>query len=147
MTSEEPLPDRCGAECRDGGYCENYPKGDSDRCRMHGSDGGAPPGEANGNHEHGAFSEHFRSDLTDDERDAIDDLVAHLEDITGPRAIAAESAAEALMKYKRSADSRFLREARQWFGDFNLRPNSDEVEFGDGGNPLQVVVNREQYDE
>lgn len=104
-------------------------------------------GGNNPNHEHGAFSEHFRSDLTEDEREAIDDLVAHLEDIQGPRAIAAESAAEALMKYKRSADSRFLREARQWFGDFNLIPNSDELDIGgDGANPLNVVVSREAYD-
>ncbi len=96
---------------------------------------------------HGAFKEHFRSDLTDAEREAIDALVAHLDDIDGPRAIAAESAAEALMKYKRSADSRFLREARQWFSEFNLIPNSDELNLGGTeGNPLNVVVERSAYD-
>ena len=113
---------------------------------MHGADGGAPDENDNAE-DHGAFKEHFRSDLTDAEAEAIDALVSHLEDIHGPRAIAAESAAEALMKYKRSADSRFLREARQWFGDFNLIPNGDELELsGDGQNPLNVVVERSEYD-
>lgn len=141
MTSDKPREGRCGAQTRDGGYCENYPKGESDRCRMHGADGGASEGNDNAK-THGAFSEHFRSDLTDAELEAIDDLVSHLEEINGPRAIAATSAAEALMKYKRSADSRFLREARQWFADFNLIPNSDDVNVGGaGGGALEVVIN------
>jgi hypothetical protein len=114
------------------------------KCRFH--RGTSPDGESHEDNDyatdHGAFKEHFRSDLTDDEIDAIDALVDALEDITGPRAIAAESAAEALMKYKRSADSRFLREARQWFGDFNLIPNSDDVNLGgQDGNPMKVVMN------
>lgn len=148
MTSEDPLPGRCGAECRDGGYCENHPKGDSNRCRMHGADGGAPEGDDNGSYDHGAFSEHWRSDLTDAEEQALDALVDHLESIDDERSLAAEVAAEALLKYKRSADSRFLREARQWFDDFNLLPNADEIEMsGDGANPLNVVVSREAYDD
>lgn len=131
MTSDEPREGRCGAQTRDGGYCENYPKGDSDRCRMHGADGGGEEGNDNAV-THGAFKEHFRSDLTDDERAAIDSIVESLNEISGPRAIAAEPAAEALMKYKRSADSRFLREARQWFSDFNLIPNGDALELSGG---------------
>lgn len=51
MTSDEPHPDRCGAQCRDGGHCEKYPVGDADRCRLHGGivgDGhGAPEGNQN----------------------------------------------------------------------------------------------------
>lgn len=114
---------------------------------MHGADGGAPEGNDNGE-KHGAFKEHFHSDLTEAEAEAIDSLVSHLSDVDGPRAVAAEVASEALMKYKRSADSRFLREARQWFGDFNLIPNGDELELsGDGANPLNVVVNREEYED
>jgi hypothetical protein len=114
---------------------------------MHGSDGGAPDGERNGNYEHGAFSEHFRSDLTDAEQRALEAMIDHLEAIDDERTLAAEVAAEALLKYKRSADSRFLREARQWIGDFNLLPNADEIEMsGDGVNPLEVVVSREAYD-
>ena len=147
MTSNEPLPDRCGAECRDGGYCENYPKGDSDRCRMHGadSDGGAPADNENAA-QHYAFSDKFRSDLTDSEKQAVESLVDYLTDIDDERRVAAECAAEALMKYKRTGDVRFLREARQWMSEFNLLPNEDELNIGgDGANPLNVVVNREAY--
>lgn len=115
-------------------------------CKLHGGNAGAPEDNQNAK-THGAFSEHFRSDLTDPEQQALDALVDHLESITDERTIAAEIAAEALLKYKRSADSRFLREARQWFSDFNLLPNEDEINVGgEGMNPLQVVVSREQYD-
>lgn len=41
MSSMEPLPDRCAAQTRDGGYCENYPVRGASRCRMH---GGTNPG-------------------------------------------------------------------------------------------------------
>lgn len=144
----------CGATKRDGSGEEcRLPAGwgtdhtGEGRCKHHGgASDGAPEGNDN-SVTHGAFREHFRADLTDAEREAIDNLVDHLEDIDGPRAIAAESAAEALMKYKRSADSRFLREARQWFAEFNLIPNSDELELGgSGGGALEVVVERSAYD-
>lgn len=137
MSSDEPTDGRCNAETRDGGYCENYPKGDSDRCRMHGADAGAPDGDENGSYDHGAFSEHWRSDLTDAEIESLETMVGHLKSIDDERSIAAEIAAEALLKYKRSADSRFLREARQWFDDFNLLPNEDQVEVSGGG----IVIN------
>jgi len=43
MTSDAPRPERCGAETRDGGYCENYPVDGAERCRMHGgTNDGAP---------------------------------------------------------------------------------------------------------
>lgn len=120
------------------------------KCRFH--RGTSPDGSSHeGNQharKHGAFSEHWRSDLTDAEIESLDALVDYLESIDDERTLAAEVAAEALLKYKRSADSRFLREARQWFGDFNLLPNEDELKMtGDGSNPLQVVVNREEYDD
>jgi hypothetical protein len=52
------------------------------------------------------------------------------------------------MKYKRSADDRFLREARQWFDKFNLMPSAEQLELsGEGGSPLEVVVNRNEYEE
>lgn len=148
------MTEHCGRTKRDGSGDEcQLPAGwgtdhsGEGACKHHGgASSGAPENNDNAT-THGAFKEHFRSDLTDDEKEAITALVDHLEDITGPRAIAAESAAEALMKYKRSADSRFLREARQWFGDFNLIPNGDELELsGDGSNPLNVVVERSEYD-
>ena len=146
MVSDSPTEGRCNYEYDGGGYCEGHPM-DNGSCYHHGGkneNGGAPEKNDNAT-DHGAFKEHFRSDLTDAEQEAIDDLVSHLEEIDGPRAIAAESAAEALMKYKRSADSRFLREARQWFADFNLIPNSDDVNLGgqDGDNPIQAVFTRE----
>lgn len=36
MPSSEPLEDRCGAQCRDGGYCTQHPVRGSTRCKMHG---------------------------------------------------------------------------------------------------------------
>lgn len=149
MVSDTPTDGRCNWEYDDGGFCESYPM-DNGWCFHHGGrnydNNGAPEGNTNAE-DHGAFKEHFRSDLTDEERDAIDDLVSHLTNIDDERAIAAECAAEALMKYKRSADSRFLREARQWFAEFNLIPNEDVFEHtGEGGSPMQVVVQRERYE-
>jgi len=109
--------------CRnEAGWGTDFTEG---KCRFH--RGTSPDGkshEGNDNAKtHGAFSEHFRSDLTDDETGALEAIISHLRNIDDERSIAAEVAAEALLKYKRSGDSRFLREARQWFGDFNLLPN------------------------
>jgi hypothetical protein len=48
MPSDEPLPDRCGATCKQGGYCTQYPVTDAERCRMHGGTGsGAPKNNQN----------------------------------------------------------------------------------------------------
>lgn len=123
---------------------------DTGKCRFH--RGTSPDGSSHENNDfaktHGAFSEHFRSDLTDAEERALEAVISHLEGIDDERSLAAEIAAEALLKYKRSADSRFLREARQWFGDFNLLPNEDELNIGgEGGGALNVIVNREGYDD
>lgn len=123
---------------------------DTGKCKHH--RGTSPDGESHAGNQHakthGAFSDHFRSDLTPDEVAALDALVSHLESIEDERTIAAEIAAEALLKYKRSADSRFLREARQWFDDFNLLPNADELEVsGGGGGALEVVVERSEYND
>lgn len=127
MTSEQPLPDRCGAECRDGGYCTQYPVQGRERCRMHG--GASPTGEANPAYKHGAYSEHMRSDLTESELEAYEELVGALEDPDEALDAIRELAAEALLKYKRSADQRFLREFRQLADTFNLAPNADQVEL------------------
>lgn len=156
MVSESPTDGKCNYEyspedrySHDSGYCEADPM-DNGRCYHHGGqreNGGAPEGNDNAA-THKAFSEHFRSDLTESEENALDSLVSHLESIDDERSIAAECAGEALMKYKRSGDSRFLREARQWFSDFNLLPNEDQLNIGGtDGNPLNVVVNRERYSE
>lgn len=60
MPSDEPLDDRCGAKCKSGGFCTQYPVNGSNRCRMHGgtsnnegndnavgNDGGAPENNDN----------------------------------------------------------------------------------------------------
>lgn len=127
MTSEEPLPDRCGAKCRDGKYCTQYPVGGSNRCRMH---GGAANnrGSNNGNYKHGAYSDHLRSDLTPAEQEAYEDLVGSFDDPDKTLDAIRELAAEVLLKYKRSADDRFLREFRQLADTFNLAPNADQLE-------------------
>jgi hypothetical protein len=120
---------------------------DSGQCRHHrgtSPDGTSHDGANNPNHEHGAFSEHFRSDLTDDETDALEAVIQHLRSIDDERSIAAEVAAEALLKYKRSADSRFLREARQWFADFNLLPNEDEIEMSGDGAGIVIDLNGDE---
>mgnify|MGYP000061893048 CR=1 FL=1 len=145
MTTDEPLPDRCGAECRDGGYCENYPVQGAERCRMHG--GTQPTGADSPNFEHGAYSDHMQSDLTESEREAYEELVDALEDPDQALDAIRELAAEALLKYKRSADQRFLREFRQLADTFNLAPNEDVHELtGDGGGALDVSISREVVD-
>lgn len=93
---------------------------------MHG--GTQPTGVDSPNYEHGAYSKHLRSDLTEAEREAYDDLVEALEDPEEALGTIRELAAEALLKYKRSGDQRFLREYRQLADTFNLAPNEDRLE-------------------
>jgi hypothetical protein len=98
---------------------------------MHlGKRGDSHDGENNANFKHGAFSKHLRSDLTDSELDAIDDMVDAFENPEKAREEIAEQAAEAWLKYKRSADTRFLREYRQLAETFNLAPNEDQLDVG-----------------
>lgn len=134
---ERPAGWGCGEETTEG------------RCKHH--LGTSPDGSSHEGNQHarthGAFSEHFRSDLTDTEINALDAIMSHLDGIDDERTLASEVAGEALLKYKRSADSRFLREARQWMSEFNLLPNEDTLNVGGtDGNPLNVLVQRERYD-
>lgn len=134
----------CGCENRNGDPCELAAgwgtDNDSGPCKFHG--GASPKGRDHPRFDHGAFSDHLRSDLTDDELDAIDDMVDAYADPEEARAMIAEQAAEAWLKYKRSADTRFLREYRQLAETFNLAPNEDEVNIGgSGGGALEVVIN------
>lgn len=155
MVSQNPTEGKCNYEysesddySHDSGYCEGDQM-DNGWCYHHGGqreNGGAPADNDNAR-THGAFSDHFRSDLTDAEKASLDAIMAHLDSIDDERTLAAEVAGEALLKYKRSADSRFLREARQWIGDFNLLPNEDTLNVGGtDGNPLEVLVERQAYD-
>lgn len=144
--TERNYQDECGDHGGDQGEC-GLPAGwgtdfDSGKCKHH--RGTSPDGKSHEGNDHakkhGAFSDHFRSDLTDAEADALEAVVEHLREIDDERSLAAEIAAEALLKYKRSANSRFLREARQWFSDFNLLPNEDITELrGEGGGAIEVA--------
>lgn len=96
------------------------------RCSHHG--GNSPRGKDSPNYKHGAYSEHMQSDLTADEKAAYEELVGALEDPDEALSTIRELAAEALLKYKRSADQRFLREFRQLADTFNLAPNADQLE-------------------
>lgn len=113
------------------GYCNSKAGAGTDhlgdgRCRWHG--GTQPTGKDSPNYKHGAYSKHMRSDLTEPERAAYEELVDSLEDPEQTLDAIRELAAEALLKYKRSADERFLREFRQLADTFNLAPNEQRLE-------------------
>lgn len=136
------MTDNCGRTNRNGEPCELAEgwgtDNDTGPCKFH---GGAADnrGKKNGNYKHGAFSDHLRSDLTESELDAIDDMVGAFDDPEQARELIAEQAAEAWLKYKRSADTRFLREYRQLAETFNLAPNEDVKELrGEDGGPIDV---------
>lgn len=95
MPSPEPLPDRCGARCRGGGYCtqRKMPNG---RCKMHG--GLTPSGADHPAFRHGRYSKIWGR-FADVVEAAMDD-----EDLLDARAgvagalAAMEEAAERLQK-------------------------------------------------
>ncbi|MEE6210840.1 hypothetical protein U3A55_11845 [Salarchaeum sp. III] len=107
-------------------------------CKNHGGGGGAPSGEANGAYKHGAFSEQFQRDLSDSEQDALDNVVDVLDDPTQTSAFVRETIGELILKYKRSGDPRFVREARQWaseFGAIDVAPEQVEMAVDHGLTP------------
>jgi hypothetical protein len=138
------MTEKCGCTNRNGEPCELAAgwgtDNDSGPCKFH---GGAADnrGKKNGNYKHGAFSDHLRSDLTDEELKAIDDMVDAYDDPEEARDLMAEQAAEAWLKYKRSADTRFLREYRQLVETFNLAPNEQTIEHT--GDATGIVINME----
>lgn len=136
---------KCAARRKsDGEPCQAYPVTGEDKCRMHLGKNGDSHADNDNAYKHGAFSEHFRSDLEPHEIESMDALMDHLSAIDDERTLAAEVAAEALQKYKRSADSRFLREARQWVSEFNLLPNEDITELrGEGGGGILIQLDDE----
>lgn len=144
MTSDEPTPGRCNARCRDGGYCENHPTGDSGRCRMHG--GASPSGPDHPSYKHGAYSKHFKRSLTDAECEAYDDLVEAFGDMSDAQEVIRALAAEAIMKYTRSADTRFLREARRLLGEFNIADATDHVDVRSRHAGIAYTIVREGED-
>lgn len=133
--------DKCGCKNRNGEPCELAAgwgtENDSGPCKFHG--GASPKGPDHPQYKHGAFSEHLRSDLTDAEKEALGEMAGAFDDPEEARELIAEQAAEAWLKYKRSADTRFLREYRQLAETFNLAPNKDVTELrGEGGGPIGV---------
>ena len=95
-------------------------------------------GDRNGNYKHGAFSEHLMSDLSDRERESYQDLVEQLTDPETAIGAIRQQTAEAYLKYKRSGDTRFLREYRQLADTFNLAPNADHFEHSGDGFKLTI---------
>lgn len=108
-------------------------------------------GENNGNFKHGAFSEHFASDLSEREQEAYTDLVGALEDQGDATKVLREAAAELFLKYKRSADPRFLTEARQLLSEFGIveaAPSKHEVDVdGDVSGSFDVNISHHRVTE
>jgi hypothetical protein len=137
VPQREPTADNCMGRKSSGGafkgYCQAHPGRGTDhpgegRCKHH---GGAANnrGEKNGNYKHGGFSEFFKEDLSEREQAAFDDIDASLADDAAGMGVVRSAATEALLKYKRSGDHRFLREFRQICSEFNLVDNTDQVEL------------------
>jgi hypothetical protein len=144
MTSDKPLPDRCGAQCRDGGYCENYPKGEADRCRMH---GGGSPGAPEGNDnavDVGAWAEDFYADfLTEAEKERVHESADALRDEATAQEVASHAASVCLEQFRRTGDERFMRRYESICDTFGLTPADDDS----GGVDVQVDVNTLDADE
>lgn len=130
---ELPPGENCNARRTDDGrfqgYCQNRAGKGTDhvgrgRCKFHGGLAGAPEGEANGAYRHGAYSRLFRRDFTSSEAACAAELVVLLKTKEDTIEAACEAYAEAVLKYKRSNDVRFLREARQLATTFNLIPTA-----------------------
>jgi len=86
-------------------------------------------GESNPNYEDGTYSEFedFMYDsLTEREREAIESLDL---DKDGDQFVR-DAVKEAYVRYRRSGDSRHLREYRQLISEFNIVDNTDHVEVG-----------------
>ncbi|WP_265112293.1 hypothetical protein [Halosolutus halophilus] len=76
-------------------------------------------GESNPNHQHGGYSEFvdfMQESLTESEREAMEAL--DLEEAGDD--FAADVVKEVYLKYLRTGDDRFLREARQWASEFGV---------------------------
>lgn len=90
-------------------------------------------GANNPNFKHGAFSEYLQDDLTEREREAIGDLVDRLDDPDEAGGVVRELVGDAVAKYKRSGDVRFLREIRQYLSDFNIAHAPEQLEVEHSG--------------
>lgn len=85
MSSDTPLEGRCGAQTRDGGYCEKRPAKGADRCRFHGGHSpGAEPGNAYAwTHGATASRETLRENLDEEDLEWIEDLADRYRQLAG----------------------------------------------------------------
>lgn len=110
----------------------NYPTKDSPnnggRCRLHG--GTFEVGKDASDYKHGKYSDYISEDLTDNERDFLEDITGVMADGTPQeqRRLISMVASETFIKYKRGGDHRLLREFRTMVEKFNLAPNSEKHE-------------------
>lgn len=100
--------------------------GEHGKCYSHG--GKSLKGAEHPNYKHGAFSKHIRESLTEAEQEAVDDLLADLEDPEQATSIVHELIGDAYVKWDRSGDVRFLREIRQLLSEFNVAPSVEQLE-------------------
>jgi hypothetical protein len=135
MTSDEPLPDRCAAECRDGGYCENYPREGSNRCRMHGGKSTGAP-ENNGNAEtHGLTAD--REKWFDRYREDVEPIVrALVESYVDDAPFGFENTAKVDKLTEVCIDQVRLREANDELDDFLTE---QVVGTTEDGRPIKTV--------
>jgi hypothetical protein len=127
--------DTCGATKRDGSGDEcQMPAGwgtdhvGEGRCKHHGGSGGAPDGEANGNYDHGGFSQAL-DDVADDNDRAIVRAFEEAADADNLDPVWMRLAGEAFMRYERSDDSRQLAECRRCLE--NAGDGDETVTLGD----------------
>jgi len=121
MTSEEPLPGRCGAECRNGEYCTQYPVDGSDRCRIHG--GSTPKGMDSPHAVHGLRSDY----LSEDDREIYDEVRQH-------------DNAELIQEEIWAIKTKLLRAARAADGDGGQQLAKDMLEKVEDGEADEDVV-------
>lgn len=140
-----------------GDRCRGYAKGPHGKCGHHGGSTptkdenpavGAPEKNTNAA-THGAYAESFVENfLTDDEIERVEQAQELLGTPEGAQAHARLMASIAIEQHRRSGDDRFLRRYEAICDKAGLFP--DDVQkhehTGEGGGPLEVVINRERYD-
>jgi len=117
MTSNEPLPGRCGANCKDGGYCENHAVDGRDRCRMHG--GTQPRGMESPNAVHCLRSDYF----SEKDREIYDEVRQH-------------DNADLIQEEIWSIKTKLLRAAREAGGDGGAEMVSDLINTIEDGQDV-----------
>ncbi len=135
--SDRTTPTSHGRERDDVDYCLQRAGWGTDRevgpCRDHPFEG-SQVGKSNPNFKHGAFSELFRSDLSERERAAFDEALDAVDDPEEIKEVLATVAIEHILKGKRSGDPRLTREGRQLLAEFNIVKSPEQVEVEHSGS-------------